>query len=318
MLTPGPVSSDASQPRRLTPEDQLGGVLGAGERQQRVGHVVADHLVVGAAERLDQPPLVRQRARVWPGQAVRTGHVHGQQVAARRPGGDPGGPPDQRVALRAAGERDDNALPGLPGAADIVRLPVALQPLVDLVGQPQQRKLAQRGQVADPEVVGQRRIDLLGLVDVAVRHPAAQRLRRHVDKLDLVGGPDDGVGYGLPLRHAGDLLDHVVERLQVLDVHRGDHVDASVEQLVDVLPALLVAGARHVGVRELVDEGDLRVAGQHGVQVHLLEVGAAVGHLRPRDDLQVADLLGGVRPAVGLDVARQRRRCRAPGGGDPR
>ena len=183
-----------------------------------------------------------------------------------------------------------------------MRLAVALQPLVDLVRQPQQRELAQRRQVADPEVVGERRIDLLGLVDVAVRHPAAQRLGRHVDQLDLVGGPDDRVGHRLPLRYAGDLLDDVVERLQVLDVHRGDDVDAGVEQLVDVLPALLVARAWHVGVRELVDEGDLGVPGQDRVEVHLLEGGAAVGQRRPRDDLQVTDLLEGVRPAVRLDV----------------
>ena len=39
-------------------------------------------------------------------------------------------------------------------------------------------------------------------------------------------------------------LDDVVEALEVLDVDRRDHVDAGVEQLVDVLPALLVARAR--------------------------------------------------------------------------
>ena len=162
-----------------------------------------------------------------------------------------------------------------------MRLAVTLESFIDLVGQPQQGELAQRRQVADPEVVGERRVDLLGLVDVAVRHPAAQRLGRHVDELDLVGRPDDGVGHRLPLRDAGDLLDDVVERLQVLDVHRGDDVDAGVEQFVDVLPALLVARARHVRVRELVDQRDLRVAGQDCVEVHLLEVGAAVGQRRP-------------------------------------
>ncbi len=135
-----------------------------------------------------------------------------------------------------------------------------------------------------------------------MRHPAAQRLRRHVDELDLVGRADDGIRHRLPLRDAGDLLDDVVERLQVLDVHRGDHVDAGVEQLVDVLPALLVARAGHVRVRELVDERDLGMARQDRVQVHLLEGGAAVRQRCPRDDLEVADLLGGVRATMCLDV----------------
>jgi len=178
--------------------------------------------------------------------------------------------------------------------------PVLLQPLVDLVGQPEQRQLAQRGQVPRPEVVGERRVDFLRRVDVAVRHPPAQRLGGHVDELYLVGGPHHGVGYGLPLRHPGDLLDDVVERLQVLDVDRGDHVDAGVEQLLDVLPALFVARAGHVGMRELVDQRDLRLAGEHRVGVHLLERGAAVRQLLARDDLEPVEQRRGLLPRVRL------------------
>ena len=126
---------------------------------------------------------------------------------------------------------------------------------------------------------------------------------RHVDELDLIGAPHDVVGDRLALLHAGDALDDVVHRLEVLDVQRGDDVDAGVEQLLDVLPALLVAGAGHVGVRELVDEHDLGPAREHRVDVHLLELGAAVLDLPARDDLEVAELLGGADPAVGLDEA---------------
>ena len=43
---------------------------------------------------------------------------------------------------------------------------------------------------------------------------------------------------------------------------RRDHVDPGVEQLLDVLPALLVARAGHVGVGELVDERDARACGR--------------------------------------------------------
>ena len=49
-----------------------------------------------------------------------------------------------------------------------------------------------------------------------------------------------------------------------------------VEQLLDVLPALLVARAGDVRVRELVDERDLRLPGEDRVDVHLLERRAAV------------------------------------------
>jgi len=46
-------------------------------------------------------------------------------------------------------------------------------------------------------------------------HSPSQRLWGGVDQLDLVGGAHDRVRYGLPLRHAGDVFDHVVEGFQV-------------------------------------------------------------------------------------------------------
>ena len=61
-----------------------------------------------------------------------------------------------------------------------------------------------------------------------------------------------------------------------------------IEQLVDVLPALRVARAGHVGVRELVDEHPLGLAGEDRVDVHLLERDAAVLDLLARHDLEVA------------------------------
>jgi hypothetical protein len=111
---------------------------------------------------------------------------------------------------------------------------------------------------------------------------------------------DHGVGHGLPLRHAGDLLDHVVERLEVLDVDGGDDVDARPQQLLHVLPALLVGRAGHVGVRQFVHECDLRLAGEHRGEVHLLERGAAIGQRGPGDHLQAVDQRGGLRAAVCL------------------
>ena len=151
------------------------------------GDVVADDLVVGAAEALDQDALAGQLRRVGAGEAVAAGDVHGQQVGALAAGGDPGGAADQGVALGAAGQRDDDPFAGLPGGVDVVLGAVPVELLVDLVGQPEQGQLAQRGEVADPEVVAERGVDLLRPVDVAVRHPPAQRLGGHVDQLDLVG-----------------------------------------------------------------------------------------------------------------------------------
>ena len=83
---------------------------------------------------------------------------------------------------------------------DAVVAEVVLQRVLHPIGHPQQRELAQRAEVAGAEVVGERGVDLLGGVDVAVGHPPAQRLGAHVDELDLVGLADEAVGHRLALR----------------------------------------------------------------------------------------------------------------------
>ena len=89
----------------------------------------------------------------------------------------------------------------------------------------------------------------------------------------------------------------------MLDVQRGDDADARAQDLLDVLVALRVAAAGGVGVGQLVDQGDGRPAGEHGVEVHLLQHDAAVLDPPARHLLQLADLGGGLRPAVRLDEA---------------
>ena len=65
----------------------------------------------------------------------------------------------------------------------------------------------------------------------------------------------------------------------------------------------MAAAARHIRVGQLVHQRDLGVPRQHRVEVHLLELGAAVVDQLPGHDLQVAYVLGGMGPAVGLDEA---------------
>jgi hypothetical protein len=57
----------------------------------------------------------------------------------------------------------------------------------------------------------------------------------------------------------------------VLDIDGGVNVDSVSEQFFNVEVALGVAAAGHVGVGELVDQHDLRVATDDGVEIHLLE-----------------------------------------------
>ena len=88
-----------------------------------------------------------------------------------------------------------------------------------------------------------------------------------------------------------------------------------VQELLHVLPALLVARAGHVRVRELVDQRDLGRTGEDRVQVHLLERRPSVRERPARHDLEVAELLlrSAGRPWVSTNptttsVPRARRR----------
>lgn len=131
-----------------------------------------------------------------------------------------------------------------------------------------------------------------------MRHPPTQPLGRHVDEFDLIGAAHHLVGDGLPLRHIGDPLDDVVEGFQVLDVDGGDDIDAGGEDLLDVLPALGVPSAGHVGVSEFVDECHLRASAQQSVEVQLAELRAPVEVCGRGKDLQALEPLLGERPLV--------------------
>ncbi len=142
---------------------------------------------------------------------------------------------------------------------------------------------------------------LSALIDLAFAQPLPEILGRDVEVDDLIGLPDDPVRHRLSDRHPELAFEHVVERLDVLHVDGGDHVDPFVEQQQDVLPSLAVPRARHVRVRELIDERYLRPPSDHRVDVHLLERDAAVLDLLAGDDLEVADLREGLRAPVRLD-----------------
>ena len=204
---------------------------------------------------------------------------------------------------RAGIEADDHALAGRPRAGDGVLAHVAHHLVVDPLGGAPQRQLAQRRQVAGREIVAQRALGLLADIDLALAQAGHQVGRREVDQLDLVGGVDDPVGHGLAHADAGDAGDHVVQALDVLDVHGRVDVDAGRQQLLDVEIALGMAAALGVGVGELVDQHQRRPALQDGVEIHLLERAALVLDLPARHDLEPGELRLGLGAAVRLDHA---------------
>ena len=72
----------------------------------------------------------------------------------------------------------------------------------------------------------------------------------------------------------------------MLDIDGGVNVDAVTEQLLDVEVALGMAAAGRVGMGELVDQHDLWVASDDGIEVHLLEPLSPVFQALARNDLE--------------------------------
>jgi hypothetical protein len=285
------------------PEDELRGVVGSGEAEERLGHGLPDELVIGAPELLDEFALAGERSRDGRAQAVLGRHVHGQEVAPARPRRDPRATPGQRLPPGVPGEGDDDAFARLPKGLDVVGAAVVAQSPLDVIGQPEQGELPHRRQVAEPEVVRQGRVDPLRGADLALSQPRAQGLGREVHELDLVRAAQDLVGHRLALGDAGDLLDDVVQRLDVLDVDRRDDAEPALQEVLDVLPSFLMARARGVRVGELVDEDEVGRGGQDRVRVHLPQLDAPVGDAPPRRHREPVGQGRGLRPSVGLHDA---------------
>jgi hypothetical protein len=116
--------------------------------------------------------------------------------------------------------------------------------------------------------------------------PLDQVVGRQIDQLDGVGAVEHRVRDRLAHAYVGDLRDHVVEAFDVLDIDSGVDVDAAAHQLFDIEIALRVAAAFDVGVGELVDDDDLRAAGNDGIEVHFLEPLPPVFQAPARNDFQ--------------------------------
>ena len=89
----------------------------------------------------------------------------------------------------------------------------------------------------------------------------------------------------------------------MLHVDRRVDVNAGVEHVLDVLVSLLVLQSGGVGVRELVDQGELRYSADQPGEVHLLKDRVPVGNPAPRQELQTVRLLDGLLATVRLQIS---------------
>ncbi len=194
-----------------------------------------------------------------------------------------------------------HALRHRPGAGNGAQAHILRHVPVDPLCGAAQRHFAQRAEIAFPEEIPQRPGRNVRPVDMAFLQTGAQLIRRQVDQFDLIGHVQHGVRDGFANPDAGDARHLVVQAFQMLHVQRAPHIDACFQQFLHILPAFGVAQAGGVGVGQLVHQQQLRVAGQGGVEVELLQRLAAIRHGVPWQNLKFADFLQGAGAAMGFD-----------------
>ncbi len=267
------------------PQHQGGDAVLRGEIQQGIGHIGAMQQRGVATEAMGE----RECAIDFqlPGCIGHGAGLHGDHrprcIAPLRQT-----PRHAHQIIRAAAAIDGHhhAASQRGGARQAARGLGIAQIAVDAVGSGLHRQLAQGGEVGRREKRLQCLRGLLGQIHLALLQALDQFAWRQVHQHDVAQAVEHGIGHGLGHAHAGDAQHDVVEAFQVLDVDRGVDVDPGIEQLHDVLPAPLMAAAGHVAVRQLVDQGQPRLACQQCIQVEFFQHAALVTHAGARQQRQ--------------------------------
>ena len=101
----------------------------------------------------------------------------------------------------------------------------------------------------------------------------------------------------------GDLGHHIVEAFNVLDIQGGVDVDPRRQQFLDIHIALGMAAAGRIFMRQFVHQRQARLALQDGVQIHLRQHPALVGHALFGNGFDPFGEKIGLHPAMGFDHA---------------
>ena len=194
---------------------------------------------------------------------------------------------------------------GLPDALDRLLGAVGLDVFLDAVGGAAQRKLAQRDQIAFAEEILRGALCLLREIDLAGFEASQQFVGGDVDQHHLVRSIEECVGQRLPDADPGDATHDIVQALEVLHVERGEDVDAAVEQFLHILPALGMPRTLSVAVGQLVDQYQIGMPRDGGIQIEFLERVSPVFELLQWQSGQALQQCRRLASAVRLDHAHQ-------------
>ena len=264
---------DPSDPRAL------------GLEKQCVGDACADEAHHAAAERFRQPQIaLQQGSNLWRRWRVMGVFNRSRNPLGAQPASDALGLTKQSLGLRPRSHGHKNPLGDAPGiaAGAAGRFHVAIGTL----GHPAERQFTEFKQMgAFEEPLHGPRGDIWQ-VDFSSLEPVEQFVRWQINQLDFVGTVEHVVGNRFLYPYAGRLLDQIDEALHMLHVQRGVDVDPGGHQIEDILPAFWMEQAGGIGVRHLIQEQHLRLAGDGTCQIEFMQSVAPVGNRQSRKHLE--------------------------------
>ena len=138
-------------------------------------------------------------------------------------------------------------------------------------------------------------------IDLPLGEALEQFVGRKIDQHNLIGPVEYRIRHGFPYSDLGDFLHHIVQAFEVLDVKGRPDIDACCKQFVNILPALGMAAARHVGVRILVDKQKAWPSLKRSVQVELMHDLVAVNDGLSSQNFEAFEQLLRLAPTVRFD-----------------
>ena len=109
--------------------------------------------------------------------------------------------------------------------------------LIYAIGSTAQCQFAQGDQIAFAKKMFNGAFRLPGNIDFTFFQPLTQIVRGQVHQHHVVGGIEKRIGHGFPYLNSGDAADHIIQTFQMLNVDGSENINASFQQLLNVLPA---------------------------------------------------------------------------------
>ena len=124
--------------------------------------------------------------------------------------------------------------------------------LINAIGSTAQCQFAQGDQITFTKKMFNGALRLPGNIDFTFFQPLTQIVRGQVHQHHVVGGIEKRIGHGFPYLNSGDAADHIIQTFQMLNVDGCENINASFQQLFDVLPAFRMTRTWRITVRQFV------------------------------------------------------------------